>query len=159
MLDVRNIATSICAVIALAMGCWSQDKPMLSHLPLSKEEVSVYRGLLFQFSSLHFRNLVKLKSQIEPWLALHNHSACLRQQPNGVIRQHHESAAKEASQSLVTILGLDGKTIYSAPSGRRRSIFLDFPFYRTGLPVTDSHIRMIRHQTHGECHASNDHEV
>jgi hypothetical protein len=65
------------------------------------------------------------KSQIEPWLALHNHSACLRQQPNGVIRQHHESAAKEASQSLVTILGLDGKTIYSAPSGRRRSIFLD----------------------------------
>ena len=62
------------------------------------------------------------KSQIEPWLALHNQSACLRQQPNGVIRQHYESAAKEASQRLVTILGLDGKAIYSAPSSRRRSL-------------------------------------
>jgi hypothetical protein len=52
------------------------------------------------------------KSQIEPWLALYNHAACLRQEPNGVITKAHESREKEKSQSLITLLGLDGRTIY-----------------------------------------------
>jgi hypothetical protein len=49
------------------------------------------------------------------------------------LRQHHESAEKEKSQRLVTLLGLDGKTISFALCRRRGSICLDIPFYRTGL--------------------------
>jgi len=38
-------------------GCWSQDKPVESRLPLKEEQLSVYRRFLDKFSSLHFRNL------------------------------------------------------------------------------------------------------
>jgi hypothetical protein len=52
------------------------------------------------------------------------------------LRQHHESAEKGKSQSLVTLLGLDGKTISPVPYRRRGSISLDIPFYRTALLST-----------------------
>ena len=34
------------------------------------------------------------ESQIEPWLALHNHSACLRQKPRTSLRHDDESGEK-----------------------------------------------------------------
>lgn len=34
-----------------------QDKPVASRSPLTEEQLSVYRGFLDKFSSLHFRNL------------------------------------------------------------------------------------------------------
>ena len=60
----------------------------------------------------------------------------LRQEPKASLRHHDESAGKGKPQSLVTLLGLDGNTL----SSRRRSIFLDIPFYRTAFaeaPVED----------------------
>jgi hypothetical protein len=60
----------------------------------------------------------------------------LRQKPKGVVIRHNESAEDEKSERLVAFLGLDGKTISSAPSSRRGTIFLDIPFYRTRLPDT-----------------------
>jgi hypothetical protein len=73
------------------------------------------------------------KSPIEPWLAPHNHAARLRQEPEASLRQHDESTENGKSQSLVILLGLDGKTITRGPSRRWGSICLDIPFYRTGL--------------------------
>ena len=73
------------------------------------------------------------KSPIEPWLALHNHSACCVRNRRASLREHDESAEKEQSQSLVTLLGLDGKTIFPVPYRRGGAISLDIPFYRTGL--------------------------
>ena len=46
-------------------------------------------------------------------------------------RQHHESAELDRSQRLVTVPGLDGKTIFPLPYRRRGAICLDIPFYRT----------------------------
>ena len=71
------------------------------------------------------------KSPIEPWLALHNHSACCVRNRRASLREHDESAEKEQSQSLVTLLGLDGKTIFPVPYRRGGAISLDIPFYRT----------------------------
>src|ERR1035437_10390641 len=50
------------------------------------------------------------------------------------LRQHDESEEKGKSQSLITLLGLDGKTISPVPYRRGESICLDIPFYRTHLP-------------------------
>jgi hypothetical protein len=52
------------------------------------------------------------------------------------LRQHDESAEKENSQRLVTLLGLDGKTISPTSYRPWGAICLDIPFYRTGLPET-----------------------
>ena len=60
MCDVRKTTASIFAAFILVLGCWSQDKPVLSHSPLSEDQLSVYRGFLDKFSSLHFRNLANL---------------------------------------------------------------------------------------------------
>src|ERR1019366_5502334 len=46
---------------------------------------------------------------------------------------HDESAEKCKSQSLVTLLGLDGKHLVFCRRGG--GICLDIPFYRTGLSV------------------------
>jgi hypoxanthine phosphoribosyltransferase len=43
--------------IVAVSGCSSQDKPVVSRLPIKAEQLSVYRGFLDKFSSLHFRNL------------------------------------------------------------------------------------------------------
>jgi hypothetical protein len=48
-------------------------------------------------------------------------------------REHYEPAGKGQSQSLVTLRGLDGKTIFSMPYRRGGGICLDISFYRTGL--------------------------
>ena len=69
------------------------------------------------------------ESRIEPWLALHNQSACLRQRSTVSLPQHDESAETAKSQSLVTLLGLDDNTL----SSRSEAIFIDIPFYRTGF--------------------------
>ena len=50
------------------------------------------------------------------------------------LRQHDESAEKENSQRLVTLLGLDGKTISPTSYRPWGAICLDIPFYRTGFP-------------------------
>src|ERR1700688_3033096 len=74
------------------------------------------------------------KPQIEPWLALHNHSACCARNRRASFRRHHESAEKETPQSLVPLLGLDGKHLVFRR--RRGGICLDIPFYRTALSPT-----------------------
>jgi hypothetical protein len=48
-------------------------------------------------------------------------------------REHYEPAGKGQSQSLVTLRGPDGKTIFSMPYRRGGGICLDISFYRTGL--------------------------
>jgi len=70
------------------------------------------------------------ESPIEPWLALHNRAACCVRNRRTSLRERHESAEKETPQSLVPLLGLDGKTISPVPYRRRGSICLDIPFYR-----------------------------
>jgi hypothetical protein len=57
MLGIRSTTASIAAAIALTLGCWSQDKPVLQLSRLSEDQVEVYRAFLDRFSSLHFRNL------------------------------------------------------------------------------------------------------
>src|ERR1700685_2504571 len=54
--------------------------------------------------------------------------------PRTTSRKHHESAEKETQQSLVPLLGLDGKHLVFCR--RRGGICLDIPFYRTALPET-----------------------
>jgi hypothetical protein len=39
------------------------------------------------------------KSQIEPWLALHNHAACLRQEPTASLR-HDDEPGNNGTQSV-----------------------------------------------------------
>ncbi len=60
MLGVRRTTTSISVAIILAGVCWSQDKPVVIHSPLSEEQLSVYRGFLEKFSSIHLRNLANI---------------------------------------------------------------------------------------------------
>jgi len=63
------------------------------------------------------------KSPIEPWLALHNHSACCVRNRRASFREHHESAGKETPQSLVPLRGLDDQTIFPG-SYRREEVFV-----------------------------------
>src|ERR1700693_5644228 len=58
------------------------------------------------------------------------------------IEQQHESAEKGNSQSLVTLLGLDGKTISPASYRRGEGFCLDIPFYRTVLSATGNECRL-----------------
>ena len=60
---------------------------------------------------------------------------CVRNR-SASLRQHHESAEKRNSQSLATLLGLDGKTISPVSYRRGGSICLDIPFYRTAFSET-----------------------
>ncbi len=53
---MRTIGSILVGIVAVS-GCSSQDKPVVSRLPLKAEQLSVYRGFLDKFSSLHFRNL------------------------------------------------------------------------------------------------------
>jgi hypothetical protein len=55
---------------------------------------------------------------------------------------HDESAEKENSESLVPLLGLDGKIIFPVPCRREGGICLDIPFYRTEL--SECGLRRIR---------------
>src|SRR5438132_549307 len=53
--------SALCLVLLLfAFVTSCQDKPTLSHVPLTEEQVSVYRAFLEKFSFLHVTNIASV---------------------------------------------------------------------------------------------------
>ena len=71
------------------------------------------------------------QSQIESWLALHNHTACRVETEGHRYDITMELGATELKASHRNT-GLDDEIA----SSRRGSVFLDIPFYRTGFSET-----------------------
>jgi hypothetical protein len=60
MLRVRRVIASMLVLAAVAMVSGAQTKPVYSRLPLTEEQLSVYRGFLEKFETLHIKNLSKI---------------------------------------------------------------------------------------------------
>ena len=83
--------------------------------------------------------------QIEPWLTPYNRSACQFQKPLGVVATNEDAARRWNNANPTTgarhqTTGFYGERGWmsrklSASSGGRK-MFLDIPFYRTGVIVT-----------------------
>jgi hypothetical protein len=56
MLGMKRTLTSVLVLLVLALVCGAQSKPVHSP-PLTEEQLSVYRGFLDKFGSLHIKNL------------------------------------------------------------------------------------------------------
>ena len=52
-----RMTSGLCLVLLFAVTTSCQDKPTLSHVPLTEEQASVYRAFLEKFSFLHVTNL------------------------------------------------------------------------------------------------------
>jgi len=52
--------SALCLVLLFAVATSCQDKPTLSHVPLTEEQMSVYRAFLEKFSFLHVTNLANI---------------------------------------------------------------------------------------------------
>jgi len=59
MLRCERLVAVVLVLASLAMPSAAQTKPVHSNLPLTEDQLSVYRGFLEKFDALHVRNLSK----------------------------------------------------------------------------------------------------
>src|SRR6267378_2179895 len=75
---------------------------------------------------------IGLEPQIEPWLAIYNHTACLRQKSMGLVYASAMNLRKrKITDPPLYELGWMAGRISSLPPVAGRSIFIDISFYRT----------------------------
>ena len=90
---------------------------------------------------------IGLEPQIEPWLALYNRTACLRQKPKGVVTPTSMNLAeKENHERLAPLRRLDGQGKSSLLPVDGEVFLLTSPFierrYRPSEIGSDSNVRL-----------------